>query len=65
MSIFAASGYYLVHLLAGNSISTLTAVVLGVISYVVALFMTKTITKEDILLMTKNEKILAIADKYL
>ena len=53
------------HLLAGNSISTLTAVVLGVISYVVALFMTKTITKEDILLMTKNEKILAIADKYL
>lgn len=65
MAIFAALGYYIVNLLAGNTISTLVAVMLGVISYVFALFITKTITKDDILLMTKNEKILAVVDKYL
>jgi len=55
----------LINMVLGNSISTLVAVFLGVIAYIIALFATKTITKEDIMLITKNEKILSIASKYL
>lgn len=65
MAIVVALGYYLINMVLGNSISTLVAVFLGVIAYIIALFATKTITKEDIMLITKNEKILSIASKYL
>jgi stage V sporulation protein B len=46
-----------------NGVSTLVGIVLAVIVYVISLFCTKTITKNDILMLPKGEKLAKVLEK--
>ena len=56
----AWAGYGLLHRHLGNGVSTLAAVLIGVVVYAVMLILMKTLTRDDLSLMPKGEKIAKI-----
>ena len=63
MGIIARVTYVLTVPFAGNSISTLLAVAVGGVVYVVTLFLTKTITREDLQSLPKGKNIIGKLEK--
>ncbi|HEY4543633.1 MAG TPA: polysaccharide biosynthesis protein [Tissierellaceae bacterium] len=63
MGIIVSVSFNLIKNIIGDSKASLVAVLIGGISYVVLLVVTKTITKEDILLLPKGEKIVKILNR--
>lgn len=55
--------YFVLNRIAGNTVSTVLSVFVGVVVYAAALFLFKTFTKEDILEFPKGEKIAALLSK--
>lgn len=60
MGIFAYFGYKLFEGIVGVKYSTVVGIVIGGIVYIIALLITKTLTREDMMMFPKGEK---IADK--
>lgn len=66
MALCAFASYRLMFsFLGSNSISTLIAVMVGVIVYVILIFLTKSITREEISRIPKGNKLLRIMDKFI
>ena len=63
MGIIVSVSFNLIKNIIGDSKASLVAVLIGGISYVVLLVVTKTVTKEDILLLPKGEKIVKILNR--
>lgn len=63
MGVIAFFSHRLLLPITGNSIATLGAVAIGGIVYVIALFLTGTITREDLLSMPKGEKVVGKLEK--
>ena len=63
MGIIARVTYVITVPFAGNSISTLLAVAVGGVVYVVTLFLTKTITREDLQSLPKGKNIIGKLEK--
>ena len=63
MGIIARVTYVLTVPFVGNSISTLLAVAVGGVVYVVTLFLTKTITREDLQSLPKGKNIIGKLEK--
>ena len=63
MGIIARVTYVIIVPFAGNSISTLLAVAVGGVVYVVTLFLTKTITREDLQSLPKGKNIIGKLEK--
>ena len=57
MGIIVYMGYNIMHIFLGNTISTLLAICLGAISYVLLILFTKTLSKEDIMMIPYGTKI--------
>lgn len=55
--------YFVLNRIAGNTVSTVLSVFVGVVIYAAALFLFKTFNKEDILEFPKGEKIAALLSK--
>ena len=49
---------------AGNTVSTFIAVMAAAIAYCVLLFVTKTITRDEVLLLPKGKKLVKLVDKF-
>lgn len=66
MGVAAYASYKLFFLAtASNLISTLLAVCVGVVVYVVLIFVVKAITKEELARLPKGDKLVRIADKFI
>lgn len=66
MGVCAFASYRLIFgFTAGNTVSVLAGVMVGVIVYAVMILMTKAITKEEIARMPKGEKLVKILDKFI
>ncbi len=63
MGIIVSVSFNLIKNIIGDSKASLLAVLIGGISYIILLVVTKTITREDILLLPKGEKIVKILDR--
>ena len=63
MGIIVYMGYNIMNMFLGNTISTLLAICLGVISYVLLILFTKTLSKEDIMMIPYGTKIYSILVK--
>ena len=63
MGIIVYMGYNIIHMFLGNTISTLLAICLGAISYVLLILFTKTLSKEDIMMIPYGTKIYSILVK--
>lgn len=63
MGIFAKIGYEIVYSLSGNTLGTIAGVLIGGISYLVLLFLTNTIRREDLELIPKGEKLVKLMNK--
>ena len=63
MGIIVYMGYNIMHIFLGNTISTLLAICLGAISYVLLILFTKTLSKEDIMMIPYGTKIYSILVK--
>lgn len=63
MGIIVYMGYNIMHMFLGNTISTLLAICLGAISYVLLILFTKTLSKEDIMMIPYGTKIYSILVK--
>jgi len=60
MGAFAYGTYYLVSNFAGNAIATLAAMLVGVIVYVLAILLTKCLSKEEIHMIPYGSKIYSV-----
>lgn len=49
----------------GNGIATLLSIAIGAIVYVILLFVTKTITRDEVLRLPKGHKLVKIVDKFI
>lgn len=66
MGICTWGSYHLLYsLMDGSRIATLLAIVIAVIVYAIMIFVTKTVTKEEISRMPKGDKIVRILDKFM
>lgn len=66
MGIAAFAGYKLMFLItASNTISTILAIALGAVVYVVLIFVIKAITKEELARLPKGDKLVKIIDKFI
>ena len=63
MGIVVFFGYKLFSTFAGNTISTILSILLGAISYCLFILLTKTLTKEDILMIPYGTKIYGVLVK--
>ena len=63
MGIIVYMGYNIMNMFLGNTISTLLAICLGTISYVLLILFTKTLSKEDIMMIPYGTKIYSILVK--
>lgn len=63
MGIIVYMGYNIMHMFLSNTISTLLAICLGAISYVLLILFTKTLSKEDIMMIPYGTKIYSILVK--
>ncbi len=63
MGIIVYMGYNIMHMFLGNTISTLLAICLGAISYVLLILFTRTLSKEDIMMIPYGTKIYSILVK--
>ena len=63
MGIIVYMGYNIMNMFLGNTISTLLAICLGAISYVLLILFTKTLSKEDIMMIPYGTKIYSILVK--
>lgn len=63
MAVLVSVSYNIVLMLAGNTIACIVAVVVGGIGYGLALIKTNSISKEEILMMPKGEKLYKIVSK--
>ena len=63
MGIIVYMWYNIMHIFLGNTISTLLAICLGAISYVILILFTKTLSKEDIMMIPYGTKIYSILVK--
>ena len=63
MGIVVFFGYKLFSTLAGNTVSTILSIVIGAISYCLFILLTKTLTKEDILMIPYGTKIYGVLVK--
>lgn len=67
ISAFMGALVYFTHLgmnyIVGNTISTLVAVIMGILVYIILIFKTKTIIKEDIEYLIKSDKLMKIIYK--
>lgn len=57
MGIIVLIGYNISSIFLGNTVSTLISIILGVISYCLFILLTKTLTKEDIMMIPYGTKI--------
>ena len=64
MGIIVYMGYNIIHMFLGNTISTLLAICLGAISYVLLILFTKTLSKEDIMMIPYGTKIYSFLVKF-
>lgn len=64
MGIIVYMGYNIMHMFLSNTISTLLAICLGAISYVLLILFTKTLSKEDIMMIPYGTKIYSILVKF-
>ncbi len=64
MGVFAFGAYKLFMLAGHNSIATLLSVAVGGAVYVVMVFLTKSITKDELLVLPKGDKIAKLVDKF-
>ena len=60
MGIVVVIGYNILNIFFGNTVSTLLSIVLGAISYCLFILLTKTLTKEDIMMIPYGTKIYKI-----
>ena len=60
MGLIVYGTYYLLHLVMGNTISTLLAITVGILVYVISIMLMKVITKEDIMMIPFGTKIYPI-----
>ncbi len=66
MGIAAFAGYKLLFFItASNAVSTLLAIAIGVVCYVVLVFVLKAITKEELARLPKGDKLVKILDKFI
>lgn len=63
MGIFAKIGYEIVHSISGNTIATIAGVMIGGISYLILLFVTSSIRREDLEILPKGERLISIMIK--
>lgn len=63
MGIIVYMGYNIMNMFLGNTISTLLAICLGAISYVLLILFTRTLSKEDIMMIPYGTKIYSILVK--
>ena len=63
MGIIVYMGYNIMNMFLGNTISTLLSICLGAISYVLLILFTKTLSKEDIMMIPYGTKIYSILVK--
>ena len=63
MGVIVHMGYNIMNMFLGNTISTLLAICLGAISYVLLILFTKTLSKEDIMMIPYGTKIYSILVK--
>lgn len=63
MGIIVYMGYNIMNMFLGNTISTLLAICLGAISYVLLILFTKTLSKDDIMMIPYGTKIYSILVK--
>lgn len=64
MGIIVFCGYNILNSIFGNGISTILAIILGAISYSLLILFTKTLTKEDILMIPYGTKIYKLLIKF-
>lgn len=64
MAGVAVATYKVCFMFMGNALSTMCAVALAAIVYGVMLFVTKTITRDEVLLLPKGKKLVKIVDKF-
>ena len=64
MGVIVHMGYNIMNMFLGNTISTLLAICLGAISYVLLILFTKTLSKEDIMMIPYGTKIYSILVKF-
>ena len=64
MGVFAFGAYKLFMLAGHNSIATLLSVAVGGAIYVIMIFLTKSITKEELSVLPKGDKIAKLVDKF-
>lgn len=64
MGVFAFGAYKLFMLAGHNSIATLLSVAVGGAVYVVMVFLTKSITKDELSVLPKGDKIAKLVDKF-
>lgn len=64
MGIIVYMGYNIMNMFLGNTISTLLAICLGAISYVLLILFTKTLSKEDIMMIPYGTKIYSFLVKF-
>lgn len=64
MGVFAFGAYKLFMLAGHNSIATLLSVAVGGVIYVIMIFLTKSITKEELSVLPKGDKIAKLVDKF-
>lgn len=65
MGVTAFGAHKLLMMVTRNSIATLGAIMVGVVVYVIMIFMVKAITKEELKTMPKGEKIVRLLDKFI
>lgn len=63
-AVAAFAGYGLCNLLLPSKISTVLAIIIAVAVYVITLFLIKGVTKEDILMLPKGNKIVKTLEKH-
>ncbi len=64
MGVIVHMGYNIMNMFLGNTISTLLAICLGAISYVLLILFTKTLSKEDIMMIPYGTKIYSMLVKF-
>lgn len=64
MGVFAFGAYKLFMLAGHNSIATLLSVAVGGAVYVIMVFLTKSITKDELSVLPKGDKIAKLVDKF-
>lgn len=60
MGIIVLIGYNIFNIFLGNTVSTLLSIILGAISYCLFILLTKTLTKEDIMMIPYGTKIYSV-----